>query len=74
MTLSHRINTIHDRNEAVALTQNYYEYRARVLRSLNEEIEIERKRTSDLVLNGMMCLMLADVRTNDQVGTFAVED
>ncbi|KAK0630366.1 fungal-specific transcription factor domain-containing protein [Bombardia bombarda] len=63
MTLSHRINRTRDNDPLRnVLTQNFYRYRGIVIRSLNEDINVEHKRTSNLVIAGVITLLLADVQ------------
>jgi hypothetical protein len=61
MTLSHRMNRTRHAPESKALAETFYRYRGVVIRSLNEEIGVEHKRTSDIVIAGIVTLLLADV-------------
>jgi hypothetical protein len=61
VTLSHRINRTRDSHQAAALAETYYRYRGLIIRSLREDIDVEQKRTSDLVLAGIMTLLLTEV-------------
>lgn len=61
MTLSHRINRTRDDPQYMALTAPFYHYRGLALRSLSEDISVEGKRASDVVIAGTISLLLADV-------------
>jgi hypothetical protein len=64
MTLSHRINrtraTDNDKS-STALVESFHRYRGLIIRSLNDDIDVERRRTSDVVIAGVVALLLADV-------------
>lgn len=61
MTLSHRmIQTAGDPNSK-ALEKTFYSYRGHMIRSLNDDINVEKKRNSNLVLVGILTLLLLDV-------------
>ncbi|KAK3369816.1 C6 zinc finger domain-containing protein [Podospora didyma] len=66
MTLSHRVNRTrsdHDTYEQSGLlAETFYRYRGIIIRSLNEDINVESKRTSDAVLAGIISLLLADAQ------------
>lgn len=61
MTLSHRINRTRDAGQSNALTETFYRYRGLAIQSLRDDIDVEHKRTSDIVLAGVMTLLLLDV-------------
>jgi hypothetical protein len=64
MTLAHRLNRAkHDPQYAV-LAEELYECRGVMIRSLNEEINAESKRTSDIAIAGIITLLLSDVRSS----------
>ncbi|KIX09109.1 uncharacterized protein Z518_00187 [Rhinocladiella mackenziei CBS 650.93] len=62
MTLSHRINRTRNDLQCNALAESFYRYRGNVIRSLREDINVEHKRTGDIVIAGIMSLLLADVQ------------
>lgn len=62
MTLSHRINRTRDGNHSKALAESFYRYRGLAIRSLREDIDVEHRRTGDIVLAGVMSLLLSDVQ------------
>jgi len=59
--LTHRINRTRSGRQSKALTETYYRYRGLAIRSLREDIDRACRRTSDVVLAGIMTLMLSDV-------------
>lgn len=61
MTLNHRIQRTRNESQSSGLVESYYQYRGSVIRSLNETINIESKRTADVVLAGIVTLLLLDV-------------
>lgn len=61
MTLSHRMNRARLVNQPNNLASSYYRYRQIVLRSLQKDINAERRQKSDFVIAGIMTLLLADV-------------
>ncbi|OIW28760.1 C6 zinc finger domain-containing protein [Coniochaeta ligniaria NRRL 30616] len=62
MTLSHRINRTRDVGHSKALAESFYHYRGLAIRSLREDIDVEHKRTGDVVLAGIVSLLLSDVQ------------
>ena len=60
-TLTHRLNRTQDTGYSKKLMESFYLYRGLALRSLREDIDLEHKRTSDVVLAGIMNLLLLDV-------------
>ncbi|KAL2819545.1 fungal-specific transcription factor domain-containing protein [Aspergillus cavernicola] len=67
MALNHRMNRAGDKREALALTHAYYHFRGLVLRSLNEEIRLERNRTRNVnvLIVGILSLLLADAHQGE---------
>jgi hypothetical protein len=61
MTLSHRINRTRGGGHYKALTESYHHYRGLAIRSLREDLDVEHKRTGDVVLAGIVSLLLSDV-------------
>ncbi|KAJ5095677.1 hypothetical protein NUU61_005033 [Penicillium alfredii] len=60
-TLSHCINRSRGGDsQSTALTKTFYRYRGLIIRSLCDDINVEHKRTSPLVIAGMLNLLLAD--------------
>lgn len=62
ITLAHRMNRMGHGLESNALAETLYEHRGIMIRSLNEDIGVESRRTSDTVMAGIMTLLLSDVR------------
>ncbi|KAF2471146.1 C6 zinc finger domain-containing protein [Lindgomyces ingoldianus] len=62
MALSHRINRTRNDPQCKALAVTFYRYRGIVIRSLSEDINVEYKRTSDILLAGIISLLLADTQ------------
>ncbi|KAJ2893346.1 C6 zinc finger domain-containing protein [Zalerion maritima] len=63
ITLSHRINrTRNDDPGSYALVETFFQYRGILIRSLRDDIGVEYKRTSDIVIAGIMTLLLADTQ------------
>ncbi|KAB5555034.1 putative C6 finger domain protein [Coniochaeta sp. 2T2.1] len=60
-TLTHRLNRTRDAGFSKKLMETFYLYRGLALRSLREDIDVEHKRTSDVVLAGIMNFLLLDV-------------
>ncbi|THC87327.1 hypothetical protein EYZ11_013228 [Aspergillus tanneri] len=46
-----------------ALAKTFYYYRGLMIRSLNEDLSVVKKRTSDIVLAGILTLLFADQRS-----------
>lgn len=61
MTLSHQMNRTRDGARCDMLMEPFYQYRGNAIRSLNSEINVEHKRTADIVIAGIMMLLLIDV-------------
>lgn len=61
MTLSHRINQMGHGSDSTMLGKAFFRYRGLMIRSLNDDISIQDKRSDDVVLAGILTLMLADV-------------
>ncbi|KAI8717164.1 Zn(2)-C6 fungal-type domain-containing protein [Fusarium sp. LHS14.1] len=62
MTLSHRINRTRNDPQSKALAEKFYSYWGLAVRSLNEQLNVQNRQTSDLVMAGIMTLLLADVQ------------
>ncbi|KAE8868822.1 hypothetical protein PTNB73_03875 [Pyrenophora teres f. teres] len=69
MTLNHRMNRlgIGSNLEAADLAEKYYFYWGMTVRSLSEQLNVDKKRTSDVVLAGILTLLLADIQNGAQV-------
>lgn len=61
MTLSHRMNQTRDDPHSKSLAVTFYRYRGLVIRSLRGDINQGHKRSSDVVLAGIITLLLIDV-------------
>jgi hypothetical protein len=44
------------------LTESFYRYQGKIIRSLKADLDVEQKRTGDGVLAGVMTLLLSDVQ------------
>ncbi|KAJ4221446.1 hypothetical protein NW759_006693 [Fusarium solani] len=62
MTLSHRINRTRSDPQSKPLAEKFYLYWGLAVRSLNEQLDVQDRQTSDLVMAGIMTLLLADVQ------------
>ncbi|KAI0197162.1 C6 zinc finger domain-containing protein [Xylaria flabelliformis] len=62
MTLSHRINRARHNPQSKSLIESFYRYRGLAIRSLNEDIGIEDRRTGDFIIAGIITLLLLDVQ------------
>ncbi|KAI1736700.1 putative C6 finger domain protein [Xylaria scruposa] len=62
MTLSHRINRDRHNLQSKGLIESFYRYRGLAIRSLSEDINIEDRRTSDVIIAGIITLLLLDVQ------------
>ncbi|KAL2683306.1 hypothetical protein Neosp_007776 [[Neocosmospora] mangrovei] len=62
MTLSHRINRTRNDPQSKALAEKFYSYWGLAVRSLNEQLDVQNRQTSDLVMAGIVTLLLADVQ------------
>lgn len=62
MTLSHRMNRTRSEPQYKALAETFYHYRGNAIRSLNETINVEHKRTADVVIAGIITLLLTDAQ------------
>lgn len=61
MTLSHRINRARHSPQSRDLIESFYLYRGLAIRSLSEDIDVEGRRTGDVVIAGIVTLLLLDV-------------
>lgn len=61
LTLSHRMNQTRDSIYSNTLAPTFFHYRGLVIRSLHEEIDVDYKRTSNLVVAGILTLIIIDV-------------
>lgn len=61
MTLSHRLNTTRGGPQTKALAERFYMYWGLAVRSLNEHLSLEDRRTGDKVFAGILTLLLVDV-------------
>lgn len=61
MILSHRINQIRSTIPPRAMMEKFYLYWGLAVRSLNEYLDMEDKRSGDSVIAGILTLLLADV-------------
>ena len=61
MTLSHRINRIRHNHRCGDIFKTLYQYRGEALRSLQDEIGVERGQKRDLLLAGVVSFLLMDV-------------
>lgn len=68
LMLSHRINQTRDTEYSNSLVPSFFHYRGLVIRSLHEEIDIDYKRTSNLVVAGILILIIIDVSQSYSVG------
>lgn len=62
MTLSHRINRARHSPQSRDLIESFYLYRGLAIRSLSEDIDVEGRRTGDVVIAGIVTLLLLDVQ------------
>lgn len=63
LMLSHRMNQTRDNDGYPnALAPAFFHHRGLVIRSLHEEIDVDYKRTSNLVVAGILTLIIIDVR------------
>lgn len=60
MTLSHRANRLRHRDSS-ALAERFYFYRGMAIQSLNKQLDMEKRCTSNSVLAGVVALLLVDV-------------
>lgn len=61
MCLSHRMNQTRDSSQLKTLSTTFLHYRGLIIRSLNEDIGVDHKRTSNLVVAGILTILIADV-------------
>lgn len=61
MILSHRINRTRSDLQSKALAEKFYLYWGLAVRSLSEHLDVEDRRTGDMVIAGILTLLLADV-------------
>lgn len=73
MTLSHRINQAHDDSQNRSLARSFYHYRGLVLRSLTEELKLERRLGDDVAVAAIMVLLLLDVSLQYPIGDHTTE-
>ncbi|PLB51393.1 hypothetical protein P170DRAFT_455556 [Aspergillus steynii IBT 23096] len=62
MTLSHRMNRLRNEPGSQALVRDFFRYRGQLIRSLSDDIQAPERRTSDLVVAGMLTLLLVDAQ------------
>jgi hypothetical protein len=62
VTLSHRANRIRGPTRSAHLSESFYRYKGKILQSLRADLDVEQKRTGDLVLAGVMTLLLSEVQ------------
>ncbi|WAO90298.1 Hypothetical protein NCS54_00772000 [Fusarium falciforme] len=62
MTLSHRINRTRNDPWSKPLAEKFYLYWGLAVRSLNAQLDVQERQTSDLIMAGIMTLLLADVQ------------
>lgn len=53
------------RTRSKELSRSFYEFRGKAIRGLNEMIGVEKQRTGDVVLAGILMLLLSDVSGAD---------
>lgn len=61
MCLSHWMNQAKDSSQVKTLSTTFLHYRGLTIRSLNEDIDVDHKRTSNLVVAGILTALIADV-------------
>jgi hypothetical protein len=61
MMLSHRINRTRNDFQSKELVEKFYLYWGLAVRSLNEHINMEDSRMSDMIIAGILTLMLVAV-------------
>lgn len=61
MIVSHRINQIGSAIPHRAMVEKFYLYWGLAVRSLNEFLDMEDRRSGDSVIAGILTLLLADV-------------
>ncbi|KAI0402884.1 fungal-specific transcription factor domain-containing protein [Xylaria palmicola] len=62
MTLSHRINRAGRSLQPRDLIESFYHYRGLAIRSLSQDIDVESRRTGDIVIAGIVTLLLLDIQ------------
>ncbi|KAJ5094964.1 hypothetical protein N7532_007255 [Penicillium argentinense] len=62
ITLSHRMNQSGHNPDSKSLEKNFYNYRGHVIRSLNNDLHMIKKRDSHRVLTGILTLLLLDAQ------------
>ncbi|KAK9776808.1 hypothetical protein AB5N19_10686 [Seiridium cardinale] len=65
IVLSHRANRMGQTLESGDLAETYYQYRGMAIRSLNDDLDEEHKRTSNIVIAGIITLLLTDAQQGD---------
>lgn len=68
LSLSHRRNQARDDAQSSALAMSFFHYRGLIIRSLSEAINVGQKRTSILVIAGILTLLIADVSQSSSQG------
>lgn len=61
MCLSHRMNQTKDSSQIKTLSTTFLHYRGLIIRPLNEDIDVDHKRTSNLVVARILTILIADV-------------
>lgn len=61
MALTHRMNQERDNPGLNTLATTFFHFRGLIIRSLNQDIGVAHKRTSNLVIAGILTLLIADV-------------
>lgn len=64
MIVSHRINQIGSAIPPRAMVEKFYLYWGLAVRSLNEYLDMDDRRSGDTVIAGILTLLLADVSYN----------
>lgn len=60
-SLSHRINQAREEPQSKLLAMTFFHYRGLIIRSLTEDIGVDHKRMSNLVVAGILTLIIVDV-------------
>ena len=60
-SLSHRMNQTREDPQSNSLATTFFHYRGLIIRSLNEDIGVDHKRMSNLVVAGILTLVIVDV-------------
>ncbi|KAF2851948.1 hypothetical protein T440DRAFT_488564 [Plenodomus tracheiphilus IPT5] len=69
MTLNHRMNQLGIGSSlgVTGLAERYYLHWGITIRSLNKQLNVENKRTNDMVIAGILTILLADIQNGAQV-------